>query len=474
MSEKILDTLKKFGQDFQTKCISGLLSDRSFIERLSDIIDPTCFENDAHQWIIKEIMKYFVEKKDLPTLTVFKVRIEQIENELLKKSVIDQLKSAYTKLSDTDLNFVKEQFIEFCKNQKIKAALLESVEHLKIGDYEHIKKSFDEALKAGMERNVGHDYHIEIEKRMSAMSRESIKTNWKEIDDLMDGGLAKGELGVICSAAGLGKSWLLARIGAEAMRQGKNVLHVTLELNENYVGLRYDSCFTGIDFRNIKTNIDLVRKKICGIPGKLFIKYFPIKTVSPNSLKLHIERIQMLGTKIDLLVVDYADILRPAHSERNSNSYAEAGSIYEELRSVGGQLGLPIWTASQTNRQSSEEDVVMAHSISDSFRKIMTADFVMSLSRKTSDKIAKTARMHIIKNRFGPDGITFPARMNADCGDIQIYKEDSQDGMRIMNEMGQEENIVKKAIFGKFNLLMNSAEKDPNNSAKDYFVNVNV
>jgi replicative DNA helicase len=464
MSEKIIDNLKKFGADFQCKCISGLLSDKTFIERLSDIVDASSFENEAHQWIVKETVKYFLEKKDLPTLTVFKVRIEQIENELLKKSVIDQLKLVYNKISDNDLNFVKEQFLEFCKNQKIKAALLDSVEHLKIGDYEHIKKSFDEALKAGMERNVGHDYLNEVEKRMSVMARDAVKTNWKEIDLLMDGGLARGELGIIVAPAGIGKSWLLAKLGAECMKQGKNVLHITLELNENYVGLRYDSCFTGIDFKNIRNNIDVVKQKIAGVQGKLFIKYFPIKTISANSIKLHAERIKMLGTQIDMIVVDYADILRPAQSDRNSNSYSEAGGIYEELRAVAGELQIPIWSASQANRSAAEEDVVMAHHAADSYRKIMTADFVMSLSRKTADKVNNTARIHIIKNRFGADGMTFPCRMNAGCGDIQIFTEDSREGAAVLNEMSQEENIVKKAMHNKYKKLMEDDEPDEDGS----------
>ena len=171
-------------------------------------------------------------------------------------------------------------------------------------------------------------------------------------------------------------------MGAEAMRQGKNVLHYTLELNENYVGLRYDACFTGIDFQNIRNNIDIVKKKIAEIPGKLIIKYFPIKTVSAHSLKLHAERIQTLGTKIDLIIVDYADILRPSQSDRNSNSYSEAGGIYEELRGVAGELQVPIWSASQSNRAAMDEDIIQANNISDSYRKIMTADFVISLSRK--------------------------------------------------------------------------------------------
>jgi replicative DNA helicase len=243
-------------------------------------------------------------------------------------------------------------------------------------------------------------------------------------------------------------------MGAEAMKQGKNVVHFTLELNENYVGLRYDSCFTGIDFQNIRNNVDIVRKKIEQVPGKLFIRYFPIKTVSAHHLKMHVERIAMLGSKIDMIVVDYADILRPYQSDRNSNSYSEAGGIYEELRSVAGELQVPIWSASQSNRAAMDEDIIQANNISDSYRKIMTADFVMSLSRKVTDKVANTARFHIIKNRFGPDGLTFPARMNAGCGDIQIFAENSKDGMAIINEMGDSENLVKKALSNKWNTHM--------------------
>ena len=451
MSEKIVDNLKKFGSEFQIKCISGLVSDKTFIERISDILEPDSFETDAHKFIVKETISYFLEYKDLPTLAVFKVKVDGIENDLLKQSVVEQLRLVYQKISDTDLKYIKEQFLEFCKNQKIKNAIMESVDHLKSGQYDKIKHVVDIAMKAGMERNIGHEYMVDIEQRMSQMARKTVKTNWTEIDTLMDGGLAGGELGIITACAGSGKSWVLAKMGAEAMRQGKNVLHYTLELNENYVGLRYDACFTGIDFQNIRNNIDIVKKKIAEIPGKLIIKYFPIKTVSAHSLKLHAERIQTLGTKIDLIIVDYADILRPSQSDRNSNSYSEAGGIYEELRGVAGELQVPIWSASQSNRAAMDEDIIQANNISDSYRKIMTADFVISLSRKMSDKQANTARFHVIKNRFGPDGVTFPARMNAGCGDIRIFSENSREGMGILNEMSQEENVVKKMMSNKWN-----------------------
>lgn len=451
MTKNTIDSLRKFGMDFQAKCVSSILTDRSFLERIHDILETDFFENDAQKWIVGEIKKYFLEYKDLPTLTVFKVKVDSLDNDLLKKSIIDNLKIVYQKINDNDLKFVKEEFLEFCKNQKIKSAIFESADLLDVGEYDKIKSLFDQAMKAGMERNIGHDYNQDIEKRMSVMSRNCIKTNWSEIDTIMDGGLAAGELGVITACAGSGKSWALAKLGAEAMKFGKNVLHITLELNENYVGLRYDSCFTGIDFQNIRNNVDLVKQKILEIPGKLIIKYYPIKTVSAYTLKSHAERLEALGTKIDMMVVDYADILRPSQSDRNSNSYQEAGGIYEELRGVAGELQIPIWTASQSNRSAMDEDIIQANNIADSYRKIMTADFVMSLSRKVNDKVANTARWHIIKNRFGPDGLTFPSRMNAGCGQIEIYSENSREGLSIMNEMMNTENQVKKVLKNKWN-----------------------
>ena len=205
MAPVIIDNLKKFGLDFQAKIIAGILSDRNFLERVLDIIDVTAFENEAHQWILKEIMGYFVSYKETPTMQVFKVRVDTISNDILKQSVVDHLKSVYLKLTEKDLVFVREQFLEFCKNQKLKNAILESVDHLKVGEYDRIKVLVDNAMKAGAERNLGHDYKTEVEIRMSQVCRSTVPTGWDVIDALMDGGLGPGELGVVVAPAGTGK-----------------------------------------------------------------------------------------------------------------------------------------------------------------------------------------------------------------------------------------------------------------------------
>ena len=135
MAPVIIDNLHKFGLEFQVKIIASIITDKAFLERVADIIDVDAFENEAHRWIVKEILQYHIEYKDLPTKQVFKVRIVTIPETMqeLRVSVVDEIRKVYEKISETDLQFVREQFLEFCKNQKLKSAIVESVDFLKTG-----------------------------------------------------------------------------------------------------------------------------------------------------------------------------------------------------------------------------------------------------------------------------------------------------------------------------------------------------
>lgn len=451
-----INTLKKFGNVFQSKCIAMIISDRAFLERIIDILDPNYFETDAHKWIVKLTMDYFPKYRAVPTMEVFAVEIQKIADVVTSAAVKEQVKLAYNFVSTSDSTYVKEQFLEFCKNQKLKSAIWSAQGFLKEGDYESIRHVIDEASKAGVERNLGHDYLTEMDARHNAAAREVIKTNWDMIDVHLDGGLGKGELGFIVAPAGSGKSWFLAKLGAEAMLQGKNVMHFTMELNEKYVGLRYDSIFSGIAFQDVRKRTPEVKAKIEELNskgcGKLFIKYFPTKAASAATLKMHIDRMHLItGVKIDLVVVDYADLLRPFIMERGSNTYNDAGNVYEELRGVLGELQIPGWSASQSNRGAHEEEIIQALDVADSYRKIMTGDFIMSLSRKMQDKLAGTGRVYIMKNRFGPDGIMYPCEFDTSCGKIVIHDSASIEGKEILAKSKAAADGVKDVLRKRWN-----------------------
>ena len=448
-----VNNLKKFGTSFQAKCLAAMLSDRAFLERIVDIVAPEYFETDAHKWVVKFITTYFPTYRDIPTMAVFACEIMKIQDAVLNMAVKEQVKMAYGEVSAKDLTYVKEQFLAFCRNQKLKNAIFASQVLLKDGDYEGIWHAINEASKAGMERNLGHEYLTEVDQRMSSMAREVIKTNWPIIDTHLDGGLGKGELGFVVAPAGSGKSWFLGHLGAEAMLQGKNVMHFTMELNDKYVGLRYDAIFSGIAFQDVRKNQPIVKQKLDEIKakgcGKLFIKYFPTKTASAATLKMHIDRLQLItGVHIDLVIVDYGDLLRPFMQERNSNSYNDAGNVYEELRGMLGELQVPGWTASQANRGVHENDLIEASGVADSYRKIMIGDFIMSLSRKKEDKMAGTGRVYVMKNRFGPDGTWYPLSFDASCGKIDLYEQNSVEAQEILSKVKTAEDQLKE-IFKK-------------------------
>ena len=183
--------------------------------------------------------------------------------------------------------------------------------------------------------------------------------------------------------------------------------------------------------------------------GELLIKYYPSRSATVQTIYTHLKTVELLGHSPDLVLVDYADLL--SDTSGTGEIRHQLGNIYEELRGLSGEFQIPVWTASQSNRSSLEEQVIGAEKISESYSKIMTADFVMSLSRKIEDKVANTGRIHIIKNRFGPDGLTFPTTMNTATGQIDIYNSGSQGGQTVQNKMNNGSEYVRKLLKKRYN-----------------------
>jgi len=444
-----LDTLSKYGQSFQSKVVSSLLTDGKFLDTISEVTTSKFFENDANKWIVSEILAYHDDYKKPPTLDVFKGQLSKLDNEILKKTIVEQLRHVFTQIGNVDLDYIKNEFTDFCINQNLKGVILQSVDLLKAGNYDRIKDLVDKATKIGQDTDLGLDYKEDFDDRMEDLKRSTVPTNWKPINDLMDGGLGPGELGVIVAPSGVGKTWILTAIGADAVRRGLSVVHYSMELSEHYVGARYDTVFTQIPSTELKERKDEVKSKIQSLQGNLLIKYFPPKGVSVRKLNQHIEKMIVSDNKPDLIIVDYADLLL-SDSNKTDSTYAEQGGVYIDLRGMSGALEIPVWTASQTNRSAIDSEVIEADKIADSYAKVMNADFIMSWSRKSKDKLNDTARAHIMKNRFGPDGITFPCKMNTNTGYIEVYDGTSPDGVITQKEAASGQLETKKLLHKKY------------------------
>jgi|TARA_B100002019_G_scaffold13753_1_gene11026 replicative DNA helicase len=445
------DSLNDYGPTFQTKILSSLLTDKVFISTIIDIIEVDYFQSDANKWIVKTIEKYFMEYKTPPSLDALKVELKKLKNDVLQVAVVEALKSAWTHRESDDLEYVKDEILDFCKNQKLKKAILESVDLLENKDYDGIKMVVDTAMRAGTTRDLGHDYISGFEERLETSARKTTPTPWPVINDIMDGGLGGGELGVMVAPAGIGKTWFLQTVGADAIKKGMKVVHYTLELNQAYVGLRYDTIISGINTQQLKYYKEDVQSKLFDIQGNLMIKYYPTRTASVQTISSHLKQLELIEFKPDVIVVDYADILKPISNYREKR--LNLGETYEHLRGMAGEFDVPVWTASQANRSSLEEEVIGADKVSEDYSKVMTADFVMSISRKVEDKVANLARVHIIKNRFGVDGVTYPTDMNTDIGKIMVNDSNTKQGQIASEKMNNSEEYLRKMAKNRFDNL---------------------
>ena len=444
--------LNQYGPQFQIKVLSSLLTHKDFLVNIHDILSDEYFDNQAHKWVIKEILKYYDKYHTTPSMDVLKVELQKVSNDVLKISIKEQLKQAYD-ASEEDLKYIQEEFSTFCKNQQLKKALLTSVDFLNAGDYDSIRSMIDNALKSGQDKNIGHEYNKDIESRFREDHRVAIPTPWERINELLQGGLGNGDFGLIFGNPGGGKSWTLVALGGYAVRLGYNVIHYTLELGEAYVGRRYDAFFSNTPVDKILQNRNKVEDILKELPGELIIKEFPTGKATISTVESHIQKVIDLGIKPDLIIIDYVDLL--STKKRTIDRKGEIDDIYISTKGLARELNIPVWSVSQVNRAGAKDDIVEGDKAAGSYDKIMITDVCISLSRKRQDKVNGTGRFHIMKNRYGMDGITFGIKANTSTGHFEVHdyvenEEEDSTPPRTQNNIQTIDTFDKALLKNKF------------------------
>lgn len=446
-----LKSIDEYGPIFQMKVISSLLTHKEFLQNINDVLDEEYFSNPAHKWVIGEILDYYDKYHTTISMDILKVEMKKVENEVLQVSIKEQLREAY-KADIDDLTYVQEEFSAFCKNQQLKKALLNSVDLLKAGDYDSIKFMIEAAMKAGQDKNIGHEYGKDIETRYREDHRTIVPTPWEPINNLIQGGLGNGDLGLIFGNPGGGKSWSLVALGGFAVKLGYNVIHYTLELSESYTGRRYDAFFTTVPVDRLEKHKETVEEVVPELPGELIIKEYPMGKTTISNIESHIKKVTDLGIKPDLILIDYIDLL--ATKKKTADRKGEIDDIYTSTKGLARQLNIPIWSVSQVNRAGAKDNVIEGDKAAGSYDKMMITDLSISLSRKKEDKVNGTGRFHIMKNRYGMDGLTFQVNVDTTIGKIEIGEmyDDEADTVVLPGSSSHEnfDNLDRQMLKNKF------------------------
>ena len=446
---------RQYNKGFQETIFQGLLTDHLWGQQMVEVMRPDFFEVKYLIFLCEKYFAYFEKYKCFPTqallINIIKESLCDDHDIILRDQIVDYLIRMRGNPRPNDIAYVKEKALDFCKRQAFKEALEKSVELISEDNFDSVLTLMKKAVSIGLPNTIGHDFFEDMEARFVKIARAVCPTGIPELDqkDILNGGLGRGEIGVVTANTGVGKSHWLVAMGANAMRAGKNVVHYTFELTEQAVGLRYDA-----NLCNIPSSDIIDRKKVVhdfyndeknkGL-GKLIIKEYPTGYPSVTTLRSHIEKLALRNFRPSLIIIDYADIMRSTRSYDSLRH--ELKLIYEELRNLAMEMRIPIWTASQANRDSANSDIVGLENMSEAYGKAMVADLVISISRKAMEKSTGHGRLFIAKNRAGRDGILFPIHIDTALSTIKVIDEESQ---TLTEAVKEDEGELKKHLRKKW------------------------
>ena len=434
----------KYGKSFQEKLCMVILDDRAFADQIEEVLDVNFLELNYLKLFLNKVFDYRKKYEVHPSRDIMKTILRSElddENELTAK----QTREFYVRSQITDLSdvaYIKDTSLDFCKKQNLKSAMVKSIGLLRNSSFDEISQVINESLKLGMNNDAGYDYKKDFEERFKPRFRNPITTGWDLIDEVCKGGLGQKELGVVIAPTGAGKSMALVHLGTEALKEGKTVVHYTLELQDTVVASRYDSCLTKIPLQNLSVFKEQIYEEVQDIEGRLIVKEYPTKTASTQTIRNHLEKLRMRSVPIDMIIVDYGDLLRPVRYLKEKRNELE--SIYEELRGIASEYEAPVWTASQTNRSGLNAEVITMESISEAFNKCFVADFIFSISRTVEDKGTNGGRLFVAKNRNGPDGLIYPLFMDTANVCIKVLEASQDDEIMEVSAKKQKEDLFEK------------------------------
>ena len=278
----------------------------------------------------------------------------------------------------------------------------------------------ERAMKAGMDKNIGHEYNVDIETRYREDYRPTIPSPWPILNDAIQGGWGPGDLIIMFGNPGGGKSWTMVAAAAHAVKSGHNVNFYTLELGEDYVGKRFDCYLTGYSIDEVNNHRKEVEKVVNGLKGRLIVKEYAPKNATVNTIKSHIQKCVDMGHKPDLVIIDYVDYLRAPSKGKYAERKDEIDDVFIATKGLAKELKIPILTPSQVNRMGAKDNIIEGDKAAGSYDKMMVADLCLSLSRQKEDKVLGTGRVHVMKNRYGQDGMTYNVTMDTNNGHIEF------------------------------------------------------
>ena len=468
-------TLGYLGYKFQTELINQLLhaANKKFADRILDILHAKYFENEYFRLIVATVKDYYERFEKVPTWDTLETILRM---EVKDKVTIDYVFSITKEIRDLkveDWEFVQRESLNFCRQEELKKANNKINQIIERGDfdsYEECAEIMKDALAVGAEKDDGTSISDEIEDVLQKDFRNPIPTGINGIDDLTDGGLSRGELGVILAPYGIGKSTILTKMANTVYNEGYNVLQIIFEDKEPVIKRKHYACWTGVNLGDLDSDehrdeiIAAVKERTHGKENDLIIKRFPSVGTNMNTIKSYLRHMISTGFHPDIIILDYIDVVES--TKKYNDEWSGEGNIMRAFESMLSEYDIVGWTAVQGNRASVSSELVTGDQMGGSIKKAQIGHFIMSIAKTLPQKEQGRATIAVLKSRFGKDGVVFENCI-FDNGTVHIDTEASESflGYEKKVEEAKEDKArerIRRARELRENRVQKSPEKDDN------------
>lgn len=398
----------------EQKILTNLIHNEDFARKVAPFIIPEYFELRIEKVLVEEILQFFTKYNKIPTQDIIKIELGN-RKDISDKDLTEGQRILDTLHPDrTDPTWLTQKTEKFCKDRAVYIAILESIKIIENQDktrtQDSIPKILADALSVSFDQHIGHDYLIDAEQRFDFYHRveEKMSFDLEMFNKITAGGFSRKTLNIILAGTGVGKSLAMCHMAAGWLKQGKNVLYITLEMAEERIAERIDANLMNITLDELKTidrnTFDTKIGKIASkTQGKLVIKEYPTASAHSGHFRALIEELkQKRNFTADVIVIDYINICASARFKMGAsvNSYFYVKSIAEDLRGLAIEYNVPVLSATQTNRGGFDNSDVGLTDTSESFGLPQTADWMVALM--SSEELEELGQMMVkqLKNRY--------------------------------------------------------------------------
>ena len=417
MAQKRSD-LGYLGETFQYRLTHEFMENHTFFEDLSSIIDQNMFTDPNLKTLVGVMKNYYEREGHVPSYDMLEVELRDISHSDKEiETYLAILEKVRNSASD-GVERTRELAEKFFKQQNIIRTANEILKIAGNGDtnqYEACVDLLNDAMTKGTHNDFGEGLFDHINETLSDDYRVPIPTGIGKIDEALEGGLGKGELGVIIGPTSFGKTSLTTAMASHAACNGYKVLQIVFEDRIKQIQRKHLGRITGIEAKDLSKPdvIDLVRQTIDAFPQKeeleknLRIVKFPSGEKTARQIERFIKKLINSGFKPDLTIIDYFECLEHEIDKSSSNEFSQEGKTMRRFEAIAGELDMAIWIPSQGTKDSINLELVTMDKIGGSVKKAQIAHVIMSIARTVDDIANNKATIAILKNRAGKSGKVF-------------------------------------------------------------------